>query len=154
MRDDVGALGDSESDDDLEPRRDRKGRAVLMYRVGAGDTLIGIAKQFAIDVEDVARENKIDAGDALKPGQLLKLRVHKDAIEKATDAPRREAPAASADAKDGEAKASANEKPAARSPHHDKGEQRQKASPGEKAAGEKGTGTRARAEKKKARRKG
>lgn len=83
MRDDIEGLGGGGDDDgDEGPRRSRTGRATVMYRVGAGDTLVGIAKQFAVDVEDVARENKIDSGDALKTGQLLKLHVHKAAIEK------------------------------------------------------------------------
>ncbi len=91
MRDEIEALGgvdgdaDRDRDDDIEPRRGRKGREVLMYRVGAGDTLVGIAKQFALDVEDVARDNKIDSDDTLKAGQLLKLSVRKELIEKSGD---------------------------------------------------------------------
>jgi membrane-bound lytic murein transglycosylase D len=118
-----------------------------MYRVGAGDTLVAIAKQFAIDVEDIARDNKIDSGDALKAGQLLKLRVRKDAIEKASTAP----PAS--DAKDDEPKSAPKDKETARGSHHDKGEQREKAEPSDPQGGDKSTGARGRNEKKKARRK-
>ena len=52
-----------------------------MYRVSPGDTLIGIARQFAMDVDDVSRQNKLDDGDALKVGSLLRLRVKRDLIE-------------------------------------------------------------------------
>ena len=89
MRDQLEALGDGSSDDldrdddDVPAPRSKKGREVVMYRVGAGDTLTGIAKQFAIDVEDVARDNKMDAGDSVKAGQLLKLRVKKEMLDKA-----------------------------------------------------------------------
>ena len=38
-----------------------------------------------LDVEDVAHDNKIDSGDTLKAGQLLKLSVRKDALEKGSD---------------------------------------------------------------------
>jgi membrane-bound lytic murein transglycosylase D len=147
MRDDVGVLDDSDGDDgdDPEPRRGRKGRAVVMYKVAAGDTLVGIAKQFAVDVDDVARENKIDEGSALKPGRLLKLRVHKDAIESASDgAARKDAPAA----KDDEAKPSRKESPIARSSHDDRHQPRAKAERAEKDADDKSAGGRGRSEKK------
>ncbi|MFO0592764.1 MAG: transglycosylase SLT domain-containing protein [Polyangiaceae bacterium] len=91
MRDQLEALGGDDDtdrdrdDDDVAPRKGRKGREVLMYRVGPGDSLVSVAKQFALDVEDVARDNKIDASDTLKAGQLLKLHVRKDAVEKSTE---------------------------------------------------------------------
>jgi membrane-bound lytic murein transglycosylase D len=69
---------DDEDDRDearARKRRHRKARQMLVYRVGPGDTLIGIARQFAVDAEDVARDNNIDEGDKLKAGALLKLRV-------------------------------------------------------------------------------
>ena len=101
-----GDTATDRDDEDLAPRRSRKGREVLMYRVGAGDTLVGIAKQFALDVEDVARDNKIDAGDSLKTGQLLKLHVRKDALDKSGDSADKEPPARTLkdDAKDEEPK--------------------------------------------------
>ena len=114
MRDEIEALGGVDGDDrgrdrdddDIEPRRARKGREVVMYRVGAGDTLIGIAKQFAVDVDDVARDNKIDAGDTLKAGQLLKLHVRKSVLASAGSDDAKKDPAASSkgDAKDDAAK--------------------------------------------------
>jgi membrane-bound lytic murein transglycosylase D len=87
MRDEIEALndGDSDRDDDMPVRHGHKGREVVMYRVGPGETLTGIAKQFAIDADDVARDNKMDSGDPLRTGQLLKLRVRKDALDKAGD---------------------------------------------------------------------
>ena len=93
MRDQLEALSSDDDsdrdrdDDDLTSHKGRKGREVLMYRVGPGDSLVSVAKQFALDVEDVARDNKIDASDSLKAGQLLKLRVRKDALEKSTESP-------------------------------------------------------------------
>ncbi|MEZ4298272.1 MAG: transglycosylase SLT domain-containing protein [Polyangiaceae bacterium] len=110
MRDDVEGLGADDRDDDPEPRRTRKGRSVVMYRVGSGDTLLGIAKQFAVDVEDVARDNHIDSGDVLKAGQLLKLQVSKDAIEKAASS---KETSSSDDAKDDDTKKGAKDKTAA-----------------------------------------
>lgn len=72
-------------DDDL-PRRIlghkvRHNRETVMYRVGPGDTLSSIAKQFAIDADDVQRANKIDDGETLKVGALLKLRVRRDQLD-------------------------------------------------------------------------
>jgi len=101
-----GDTATERDDEDLAPRRSRKGREVLMYRVGAGDTLVGIAKQFALDVEDVARDNKIDSGDSLKTGQLLKLHVRKDSLDKGGDSADKEPPAKTSkdDAKDEEPK--------------------------------------------------
>jgi membrane-bound lytic murein transglycosylase D len=92
MRDALESLGDDDSDrdDDAPLRRGRKGREIVMYRVGPGDTLSGIAKEFALDVEDVARDNKMDSSDSVKQGQLLKLRVRKGALEKAKDEVRSE----------------------------------------------------------------
>ena len=111
MRDQLEALsgGDDDSDrdrddDDLAPRRSRKGREVLMYRVGAGDSLVSIAKQFALDVEDVARDNKIDASDPLKAGQLLKLHVRKGTLDAEKDAPQKEPTSAKDSSKDDDAK--------------------------------------------------
>ena len=135
MRDEIEALGgvdgdgDQDRDDDPEPRRTRKGREIVMYRVGAGDTLIGIAKEFAIDVEDVARDNHIDSGDALKVGQLLKLQVRKGALAKAgaddakKDATTKDGP------KDGAAK------PVKKGDHDDKGDRQEKSDRHEKASG-------------------
>ncbi len=58
MRDpDLDAPGDDDRDLAMnDAPREKKGRETVIYRVGEGDTLIGIAKQFAMDVDDVARE--------------------------------------------------------------------------------------------------
>jgi membrane-bound lytic murein transglycosylase D len=53
----------------------------LLYKVGPGDTLIGIARQFAMDVDDVARENGLDDDDKLQSGAILKLRVKPSMLE-------------------------------------------------------------------------
>jgi membrane-bound lytic murein transglycosylase D len=76
-----------ERDRDDEPRgvtpspsRARKRRETLVYRVGPGDTLIGIARQFAMDVDDVSRQNRLEEGEKLKVGSFLKLRVRRDLL--------------------------------------------------------------------------
>jgi len=51
-----------------------------MYRVAPGDTVLGIARQFAVDIDDVTRQNKLDEGDKLKVGSLLRLRVRRDLV--------------------------------------------------------------------------
>jgi membrane-bound lytic murein transglycosylase D len=51
-----------------------------MYRVGPGDTLVGVARQFAVDIDDVARDNKLETDDKLKEGALLRLRVRRDVV--------------------------------------------------------------------------
>jgi membrane-bound lytic murein transglycosylase D len=59
----------------------RHRRETLMYRVVPGDTVVAVARQFGIDVEDVARQNHLREGDKLKAGALLKLKVRKDLID-------------------------------------------------------------------------
>ena len=72
----VGPADDDEGDEEpFRPRKKREGRKTLLYKVGPGDTLIGIARQFAMDVEDVARENRLGEGDTLRAGSILRLRV-------------------------------------------------------------------------------
>jgi membrane-bound lytic murein transglycosylase D len=66
------------SDDEPRPR---KGRETVIYRVGSGDTLIGVAKQFAMDVDDVARDNGLKPDAELREGGLLKLKVKRDLID-------------------------------------------------------------------------
>lgn len=75
---------DDRADDEprQRPRKARKDRETLLYRVGPGDTLIGIARQFAADIEDVARENQLDTDAKLRAGMLLKLRVRPEVIER------------------------------------------------------------------------
>ncbi len=94
LRDPVAALEeqlgkDSATEDegplDEEPfkpsRKKRAGRKTLLYKVGPGDTLIGIARQFAMDVDDVARENGLDDDGVLRSGAILKLRVKPDVLD-------------------------------------------------------------------------
>lgn len=81
-----GALVDRDDDDDddlLAARRKRKGRETVMYKVGSGDSLVGIAKQFAVDVDDLARDNGLDADAKLREGALLRMRVKKDLVDPA-----------------------------------------------------------------------
>src|SRR5262249_23540252 len=61
-------------------RRAHRGRETLMYRVAPGDTVLGIARQFAVDVDDVTRQNHIDGDDKLKVGSLIRLRVRRDML--------------------------------------------------------------------------
>lgn len=79
---DLVATDDDGQDDDNvfdapEPRRrvKRSGRKTLLYKVGPGDTLLGVARQFAMDIDDVAKENHIDGDAKLRTGAILKLHV-------------------------------------------------------------------------------
>ncbi len=75
--DEVASVGEA-----LRDRTDaRSNRETVVYKVGSGDTLAGVAKQFAADVEDVARDNGLDAGDRLKEGSMLKLKVRRDVLD-------------------------------------------------------------------------
>jgi membrane-bound lytic murein transglycosylase D len=74
----------------------RADRETVMYRVGSGDTLIGVARQFAIDVDDLARDNNLDPEERLHEGALLKLSVKRGVLERWKQRggmPAREAPA-------------------------------------------------------------
>jgi len=59
----------------------RSDREVVMYRVGSGDTLIGIAREFAIDIEDLARDNGLDNDARLREGALLRLSVKRGVLD-------------------------------------------------------------------------
>jgi membrane-bound lytic murein transglycosylase D len=72
-------------DEDEAPRRSHrssKGRETVMYRISPGDTLVGIARQFAMDVDDVSHPNRLDESDPLRVGGLIKLKVRRDLLEK------------------------------------------------------------------------
>ena len=74
-----------DDEDDLPRRathRSSKGRETVMYRISPGDTLVGIARQFAMDVDDVSHQNRLDESDPLKVGGLLKLKVRRDLLDK------------------------------------------------------------------------
>ena len=66
--------------EEFGPRRN--GRETVMYRVGAGDSLIKIARQFAVDVDDIARDNGLDVEDTLRQGALLRLLVKPNVLER------------------------------------------------------------------------
>jgi membrane-bound lytic murein transglycosylase D len=86
-RDDDRPLSRALDDDAPHPSHHaRHGRETVMYRVALGDTLAGIAHQFAVDPDDVSRANKMDDGDPLKVGALIRLRVRKDVLDKSPDA--------------------------------------------------------------------
>jgi membrane-bound lytic murein transglycosylase D len=89
---DPGALDDAEDDLPLRRSPARNGRQMMLYRIGQGDTLIGVARQFALDVDDVVRENGMDSGQKLRAGALLKLRVKPDVAVRAADAEPHAAP--------------------------------------------------------------
>lgn len=56
-------------------------RETVIYRVGAGESLSTIAKQFSVDASDVARDNGMSAGDELREGSLIKLKVQRDLLD-------------------------------------------------------------------------
>jgi membrane-bound lytic murein transglycosylase D len=77
-----GAVGDQAVEGlaaEFGPRRGD--REVVMYRVGRGDTLIGVAREFAIDIDDLARDNGLDGEARLREGALLRLRVKRSVLE-------------------------------------------------------------------------
>ncbi len=80
LRDPLGEDGEADIADTREPQK-RSGRQMLMYRVGPGDTLLGVARQFAMDVEDVARDNGMATKEKLKEGSLLKLKVRSELLD-------------------------------------------------------------------------
>ena len=92
LRDGVDRDADDLDDDvELDRRsRKRKGRETVMYRVGTGETLLGIARQFAVDIDDLARDNGLETDAKVREGSLLRLRARADVLddgrkEKATD---------------------------------------------------------------------
>jgi len=66
------------SGDEFAPK---KKKDTVLYRVGEGDTLNDIAKQFAQRPSDIARDNGLDAGEKPKAGTFLKLNIKKDLLE-------------------------------------------------------------------------
>ena len=50
-------------------------RETLSHQVREGETLLVIARLYAIDVEELARANDLGIQDALRPGTVLRLRV-------------------------------------------------------------------------------
>ncbi len=81
--DDPSPLLDNDADG---PRRflghrSRRHRETVVYRVGPGDTIAAVAQQFGIAAQDVARQNKLDDGDKLKTGTLLKLKIRPGSLD-------------------------------------------------------------------------
>ncbi|MCK6589179.1 MAG: LysM peptidoglycan-binding domain-containing protein, partial [Polyangiaceae bacterium] len=150
--------GEDDRDDDGEelaprkPKRAKSGREVVMYRVGPGDTLLGIARQFATDIEDVARENDLETDAKLRAGTLLKLRVRREALEQAREKDEKgegREESAKVDAK-GEAKREAKDGEKPREKKDEKAEAKERG--GEKAERRRGSGGE-KAEKKERRKK-
>ena len=62
-------------------RSARRRRETLVYRVGPGDTILNVARQFGMEAGDLAHQAKLDDGDKLKVGALIKLKVRRDLID-------------------------------------------------------------------------
>lgn len=77
--------------EEFKPKR--ADREIVMYRVTKGETLIGVARQFALDVDDLARDNAIESDSKLREGALLKLMVKRDVLKGWTNKVKREAAA-------------------------------------------------------------
>ncbi|MBI4705129.1 MAG: transglycosylase SLT domain-containing protein [Deltaproteobacteria bacterium] len=114
--------------DDFAPRRSE--RETLMYRVGPGDTLLGVARQFAVDVEDLARDNGIEPDARLREGALLRLSVRRDVVERFGR--KAQPPAEGAPPPDGGAEQGGGAAPPD-GPAKDKPKQSEKASPGKRS---------------------
>lgn len=67
---------DAEAKLEVPPAARRKlPRELITHHVAAGETLLDVARRYAIDVEDAARENNLGIHDPLTPGTALNLRV-------------------------------------------------------------------------------
>lgn len=63
--------------EDAEKTPAKKKLDTVLYRVGKGDSLEGIAKQFDADPKTLARDNDLNLETKLKEGQLLRLSLGK-----------------------------------------------------------------------------
>jgi membrane-bound lytic murein transglycosylase D len=92
--DDDGASAGRDDDDSAAPsidndadgprrllRRGKNKKTTVVYRIGQGDTLLNVARQFGLDADEVAKQNHLDDGEKLKVGSLIKLKVRRDAID-------------------------------------------------------------------------
>jgi membrane-bound lytic murein transglycosylase D len=68
-----------DASDDVEPAPKKKSETVL-YRVGKGDKIEDIARQFEADPAEVARDNDLTLGSKLKEGTLLRLTLSKPPV--------------------------------------------------------------------------
>jgi hypothetical protein len=57
------------------PAPPRLPRETISHAVVEGETLIAVARRFAIDVEDAARDNDVAIHAPLRPGTSLRLRI-------------------------------------------------------------------------------
>jgi ATP-dependent Clp protease ATP-binding subunit ClpA len=64
-------------------------REDVLYRVCYGDTLLGIAREFALDVAQVAEQNRMRVSDELRPGSFLRLLVLREVVEESEAEARR-----------------------------------------------------------------
>ena len=90
LRDPMASRDDDAADDEgddvpFEPRRlrerRRSSRESVLYKVGPGETLLGLARRFAVDIDDVARDNRLDADAKLREGALVRIKVRRDLID-------------------------------------------------------------------------
>lgn len=72
----IAGVGDDDDADDRKKKSD-----TVLYRAAGGETIAEIAKQFDADASDVARDNGAKAGDRVKEGALVKLRVKKSLLD-------------------------------------------------------------------------
>ncbi len=68
---------DPVDDEDIEKSPAKKKLDTVLYRVGKGDSIEGIAKQFDADPKALARDNDLNLETKLKEGQLLRLSLGK-----------------------------------------------------------------------------
>jgi membrane-bound lytic murein transglycosylase D len=71
--DDLAALDADSRPHDVEELAPKKRGETVLYRVGKGDSLEDIAKQFETSAADLARENDLTLGSKLKEGTLLRM---------------------------------------------------------------------------------
>lgn len=73
----LAALDPVTGDDDVEKSPAKKKLDTVLYRVGKGDSIEGIAKQFDADAKKLARDNDLSVDAKLKEGTLLRLTLAK-----------------------------------------------------------------------------
>ncbi len=87
LRNNSAPVTDAHSDATLSALADefapkRGDRDTVMYRVGSGDTMIGLARQFAVDVDDLAHDNGLEPDDKLREGALMKILVKRRVLDR------------------------------------------------------------------------
>lgn len=71
--DDLSSLDSDARPHDVEELAPKKRGETVLFRVGRGDSLEEIAKQFETSAADLARENDLTLGSKLKEGTLLRM---------------------------------------------------------------------------------